>query len=224
MQVERGQDWCQVLLQCCKSLATRVSWICRLYWDDVTRPRGLQTENRSVSVYLLLFLWAINCFHHYREVNQKHAAEITAVCKEWWGLTAKLQNCNKQEVFLQRSLEPMVQAGHLIHDSKGQGTLLVAAFPWPKALVGKEWPPAAAKTGEGMLWSEPLTGQWHFCTLEWLGHYQVNARHHDCIPAWRRISGGVAHAAACLKALYLWVPEHRLYGVFLLVKKDTMFV
>lgn len=38
------------------------------------------------------------------------------------------------------------------------------------------------------------------------------------------ISGGVAHAAACLKALYLWVPEHRLYGVFLLVKKDTMFV
>lgn len=35
---------------------------------------------------------------------------------------------------------------------------------------------------------------------------------------------GVAHAAVSLKALYLWVPEHRMYGVFLLVKKDTMFV
>lgn len=34
---------------------------------------------------------------------------------------------------------------------------------------------------------------------------------------------GIALPAKCFKAMFLWMPEHRLYGIFFLAMKDRQF-
>lgn len=178
----------------------------------------------SVSGFLLLFLQAIHCFHHCGEVNQKHAAEMTAVCNEWWGLIAKLLTKTSRRCFCREAWSQWSRLGIWTMTAKGKACCLLLPPLDPKPWWHRK--DLLQKPGLGKECCEvrPLTGHWCFCTLQWLGHHQGDERHHNCTPSWRKITGGVAHTVICFKALYLWVPEHRLYGVFLLVKKDTMFV
>lgn len=56
-------------------------------------------------------------FHHYGEINRRHAAEMTVVCNRYQGEG---------------------QARHLNHDRRGQGSWLAAASPRPEDLMAEK--------------------------------------------------------------------------------------
>lgn len=75
---------------------------------------------RSISGFLLLFFWTTDCFYHYGEVNQKHAAEMPAVCDEWWGLTAKLLTITSRRCFCGEAWSQCSRLGIWTMTAKGK--------------------------------------------------------------------------------------------------------
>lgn len=180
---------------------------------------------RSVSGFLLPIPEPMLSCHHCGEVDHRHAAEMAAVCNRWWGCVVKLLPVTSRECFCREAWsQGEDQAGHVDHDSRAHGQLLAAAFPWLKTLVAEKWPSASARLGQRVLCSEPHWQEINV-SIPWnlLDTKQINDRHHGCTPPWRRISGGVALTAVCLQAVFLWMPEHKLYGIFLLAMKDRPF-
>lgn len=221
VQVEMGQDRCQdVLLHCCKSLASRVSWVL-LGWCDMTQ----NTSHRKLEVFLL----SSYCFSEPFTVFTTMEKLIRSMQQKWLQCVmdggASVQNCSPQ------------QAGGVSAEKPGANGPGWASEPWPqrarhaacscppltKALVAQERPPAVARTGEGMLWSEPPNRTLMFLypgmdwtpsswwKAPWLYSSMKENRWWSC--SYWIMSQSIVFVGA-------WI----LHTGFLLVKKDTMFV
>lgn len=126
-------------------------------------------------------------FSHYGEVNQKHAAEMTAVCNERWGLTAKLLTVTSRRCFCRETWSQWSRLGIWTITAKGKARCLLLPSVDPKPLWHRKDLLQQLGLGKEHCGVSPLTGHWCFCILEWFGHHQVDERPHDCTPARRRI-------------------------------------